>query len=311
MRIGMRHITAGIFGSPELAKKLAKAGTTNDIAIYNHASSEGVLTLVHPASDKLQPLLQCVNMIDFPIIVFKELTKEFAEQMVAVDSAGFHSGLIVADGIPEEQIRQAIKGSTLERFSMISSEPANVRQEIMKVQVKHDTNSPVWMPIDNYFDVKGAGTVALVIVRQGRVKKYDVLRVEPAGKEVTIKSMQAQDKDIESAEAGMRLGLSVKGVETSDLKRGYVICKSAKVAKEIKISYSKGRYTKEEIAKGGQLFICAGLQVIAARVEEADGKTARVKLEHPVAYQDKEKVLLGSTKTALPRIIGHGEILHG
>ena len=305
----MHHLTVGIFGNPELAKKLGKAGTTNDIAIYNHGSSEGVLTYVHPASERLQPLLQCVHMIDFPIIVFKEMTKEFAEQMVAVDSANFHEGLIVSDGIPEVQIRQAIKGSTLERFPILPAEAADIRQAILKIPVKRDLDSQAWLPIDNYFDVKGVGTVLLAIARQGRVKKYDTLRIEPLGKEVLVKGMQSQDKDIDSAEAGMRLGVNVKGAETSELKRGYVLCKSAKISKELKISYSKSRYTKEEIAKGGQLFICAGLQVIAAHVEEADGKHASLKLEHAIAYQDKEKVLLGSTKPALPRVIGHGEIL--
>jgi len=101
-----------VFGSPELAKKLAKQGTANDIVIYNHASSEGVLSYVHPSSEKLQPLLQSVHMVDAPIVVFKEMTKEFAEQLVAVDAAGFEKGILVSDGIPEEQIMQAVKGAS-------------------------------------------------------------------------------------------------------------------------------------------------------------------------------------------------------
>ncbi len=305
----MQHLTIGIFGSPELAKKMAKSGTINDLAIYSHASSEGVFTYVYPASEKLQPLLQCVHMIDFPIVVFKEVTKELGEQIVAVDAANFHFGIIASDGVPEEQIRQMTKGSSLERFAIVPAEPAEIRQQMQKFQPKRDTEAPVWMPLDNYFDVKGVGTVVLTIAKSGKVRKYDNLRIEPLGKEIMVKSMQSQDKDIESAEAGMRLGMSIKGADSAELKRGYVLCKSAKVAKELKISYHKSRYTKEEISKGGQVFICAGLQVIAGKVSDTDGSFAGIVLEHPIAFQENEKILIGSTKPSLPRVIGSGKII--
>ena len=76
------HITIGVFGDQELAKKLGKKGTTNDIAIYNHGSSEGVFTYVCPNSDKIQPLLQALNMIDLPVIVVNNLTKEIGEAII-------------------------------------------------------------------------------------------------------------------------------------------------------------------------------------------------------------------------------------
>ena len=304
----MAHINVGIFGDTDqtLAKKLAKAGTINDIAIYNHASSEGVFSYVCPNSDKLQPILQVVGMIDFPIVIFRALTKEFAEQMVAVDAARFEHGFIVADGVPEEQIKQVIKGSSLERFTLLGNDPNEIRQAVIRANVKRAEGDP-WLPIDNYFEVKGVGTVALTIVQQGKVKKYDTLRVEPLGKEVMIKGMQSQDRDIVESESGMRLGVNLKGTDSEELKRGYVICKSAIVAKSVKIKFTKSKYSREELTKGASVFISCGLQVIAATLADT-GSVLTLALERPLAYQAGEKCIISSTKQTLPRIIGFGII---
>ncbi|MFH1106223.1 MAG: elongation factor Tu, partial [Candidatus Aenigmatarchaeota archaeon] len=73
------HLTIGVFGDQTLAQRLGKKGTTNDIAIYNHGDSEGVFTYVCPNSEKIQPLLQALNMADIPILVANDLTKEIGE----------------------------------------------------------------------------------------------------------------------------------------------------------------------------------------------------------------------------------------
>ena len=300
------HLTVGVFGNNDIAKKLAKVGTTNDIAIYNHASSEGVLTYACPNSEKIQPLLQTIGMIDFPVIVFSQITKEFGEQVVALDAAGFSQGLIVADGVPEEQIKQTIKGSSLSSFPIISNDLVELRQAILKMPIARDFNSQPWLPVDNYFAVKGVGTVVLTIMKQGRLKKYDTLRLEPLGKEVMIKGIQSQDRDFTEAEAGMRLGLNIKGAETDELKRGYVVCKEAKVSKEVTATFAKSRYSKEEIVKGNQIHVSAGLQVIAATVQEIQSGKLVLKLEQPIAYMSGQKYILASTKQVMPRILGSG-----
>jgi selenocysteine-specific translation elongation factor len=304
----MNHITVGIFGNTELAKKLAKSGTTNDIAILNHASSEGVLTFAHPNSEKLQPLLQVIGMVDFPVLVLSQITKEIGEQIVALDAAGFPQGYIVADGIAEAEIKKIVKGSSLEKFPVISNDIAEIRQAILQTKIDRNLEAATWLPIDNYFNVKGVGTVALSIMKQGRVKKHDALRIEPLGKEATIKGIQSQDRDIAEAEAGMRLGLNLKGIEADELKRGYVICKEAKVAKEILATFAKSKYSKEEIAKGSQIFITAGLQVIAASVVDVKEGKIHLKLEQPLAYRQGDKCIFASTKPSLPRILGNGTL---
>lgn len=299
------HFTIGAFGNTDFVKKLAKAGTANDIAIYNHSSSEGVLTYVHALSDKIHTLLQVIGMTDLPVIWLSQLTPAVGEQIVALDAAGFLHGLIVADGIPREQITQLVKGSSLEAFDVVSNDIAELRQRILKTEIKHGDSRP-WVPVDNYFEVKGVGTVVLAVVKRGRIKKYDALRLEPLGKEVLIKGVQSQDKDVQEAETGMRVGLNIKGAEPDELKRGNVICKEAKVSKEVKALFTKSKYSKEQVENGSQLFVAADLQVVAAAVVEMQNAKISLRLEQQLAYHPGQKCIFASTKQLLPRILGSG-----
>src|SRR4030042_392970 len=214
------HLTVGIFGDQELAKKLGKKGTANDIEIYNHASSEGVFIYVCPNSEKVQSLLQVLNMIDIPVLVANNLTKEIGEMIIGIDEMKFGKSFIITS--MKYELLKRIKDTSLEKFEFIDEE--NLRQALLKLKIERQYDYPI-MPIDNYFLVKSVGTIVLTIIKSGRIKKYDKLFVEPIGKEVMIKGIQSQDNDIEEAEAGMRVGLNLKGIESDEIKRGFVVCR--------------------------------------------------------------------------------------
>ncbi len=293
------HLTLGVFGDNELLKKLGKQGTVNDIMIYNHASSEGVFTFVAPNSERIQPLLQAISMTDVPV-VSGELTKEVAEQIVALDAYGFEKGFLIG-----EHFQKFVKDTSLENFEIVSDEK-ELREKIKSLEPRALTGN-VWAPVDNYFNVKSVGTVVLTVLKGGQIKKYDKLLVQPIGKEAVVKGIQSQDNDIDEAYNGMRLGLNLKGVEADDLKRGYVICKEANVSKTLKIEFKKSKFSKETIDVGTSVLLSIGLQVIAAKVE-ANGAEMTLTLEHPAAYFPGQRCIIASTKQTLPRIIGGGVI---
>ena len=138
-----------IVGDQELAKRLGKKGTTNDIAIYNHGSSEGVITYVSPNSEKIQPMLQVLNMIDVPVIVVKDMTKEIGEILIGIDEMKFKKGFIITD--VEDVVRQFIKGTSLENFEF--TEEKELRTKLLETKVER--GEELYVPIDNYFNVKG------------------------------------------------------------------------------------------------------------------------------------------------------------
>jgi selenocysteine-specific translation elongation factor len=295
------HLTVGIFGDQELAKRLGKKGTTNDIAIYNHGSSEGVLTYVCPNSEKIQPLLQVLNMIDVPVIAIKGMTKEIGEILIGIDEMKFKKGFIITD--VKETVQQFIKGTSLENFEF--TDEKELRTKLLETKIERGEETEV--PIDNYFNVKGIGTVILGMVRNGKVNLHDKLFIEPLGREVTVKGIQSQDKDIKETEPGMRVGLNLKGVEVDEIKRGFVLCKSTEKSNEIKIRFSKNKFFKQEISKGMQVFLSVGLQMATCNVETVDEEMV-LKSNQIIAYRKNQICLLASQNDIMPRIIGSGII---
>jgi selenocysteine-specific translation elongation factor len=297
------NLNIGIFGDMELAGRLGKKGTVNDIAMFNHASSEGIFTYVCPNSPKIQTLLQVLNMIDLPVLVVKELTKETGEAIIGIDAMNFPKGFIITE--MRDAIGQFIKGTSLEKFEMIDE--AILRQKLLEVKIERNDDF-LLVPIDNYFNVKGIGTVILSVIKSGKVRLHDKVMVEPLGKEVLIKGIQVNDKDMEEADAGTRVGLNLKDVEVDDLKRGYVICKSIDKSSQLTIKFGKSRFFKQEIKQGMPAFISVGVQAIACSIE-LTGDTMTVKAIQPVAYRKGQQCIVASQNEILPRIIGSGIIL--
>ena len=69
--------------------------------------------------------------------------------------------------------------------------------------------------------MKGVGLVVLGFVLSGNVSIHDKLRMIPgaSGKFAEVKGIQVNDEDQESTERGIRVGLSLKGVELKDLEK--------------------------------------------------------------------------------------------
>jgi selenocysteine-specific elongation factor len=297
------NLNIGIFGDLEIAAKLGKKGTTNDISMFNHASSEGIMTYVAPNSPKIQPLLQVLNMIDLPVLVVKDLTKEIGEMIIGIDQMDFQKGFIITQ---TDTIKQFIKGTSLERFEMI--EEADLWPKLLETKIERKDDF-LFIPVDNFFTVKGIGTVVLSVIKGGKVNLHDKLIVEPLGKEVIVKGIQVNDKDMDDAEAGTRVGLNLKGVESDEMKRGYVLCRD-KVEKsnELTISFKKSKFFRQEVTAGMQAFVSVGLQAIACKVESV-GDTMKIKSNQTIVFRKGQKCVIASQNEILPRIIGSGNII--
>ena len=297
------HLTIGIFGDQEVAKKLGKKGTTNDIAFYNHGSSEGIFTFVCPNSEKIQSLLQVLNMIDIPVIVVGELTKEIGETIIAVNEMNFNQGFIITE--QRDTISSFVKGTSLERFEII--EEGQVWPKLLETKIERNDDFLV-IPVDNYFNVKAVGTVILGIIKSGKINLHEKVLVEPLGKEVVVKGIQSNDRDIEEADAGMRVGLNLKGVEADELRRGYVICRGIEKSKDIAIRFSKNKFFKQELTQGMPVLLSVGLQVISCNIESL-GSELKIKSNQLIVYRKNQNCIIASQNDIMPRIIGSGSII--
>ncbi len=242
-------------------------------------------------------------MIDLPVLVINGLTKEIGEMIVGINEMNFDKGFIIT-GIKDE-IQPLIKNTSLEKFEII--EENALWPKILQSKIERQDDF-LMIPIDNYFNVKGVGTVILGVIKSGKIELHDKLIVEPLGKEVVVKGIQSHDKDIEEASAGMRIGLNIKGIEIEELKRGFFIVKDkVEKASEITIKFSKNMFSKQEIKQGTLVLLSVDLQVFSCIVESI-GNELKLISDQKIAYRKNQHCMIASQNDILPRIIGSGII---
>ena len=126
--------------------------------------------------------------------------------------------------------------------------------------------------VDRVFSLRGIGTVATGTLWSGTVGEGDVLRAEPAGRDVRVRSVQVHDRPVERAEAGQRVALALPGVERSELRRGDALVAPGSLRPSYRLDVALDEL--EPIADGARLHVHHGTGAVLARVVRAGGVRA-------------------------------------
>jgi len=101
-----------------------------------------------------------------------------------------------------------------------------------------DTDKPFLMPIEDVFSITGRGTVATGRIEAGIINTGDPVDIVGMGDEKltsTITGVEMFRKILDRGEAGDNVGLLLRGIEKTDIKRGMVIAKKDSVKPHKKI----------------------------------------------------------------------------
>jgi selenocysteine-specific translation elongation factor len=210
--------------------------------------------------------------------------------------------------VDREKLKTLLKGTSLANYQFVDSID-QLKQEMAKLKPK-SSDGPLMIPVDHAFDVKGVGTVALGVVKQGTVKVYDELTLLPGKKNVLVKSIQMHDDPVESSSSPARVGLAIKGPGADDISRGDVICApdALKVSSgPITIRFAKSPFFKGDLPDNHTYMISVGMQVKAAKVK-LEGETLQVTPEKPIVYQQGQTLVLLKPDSQGTRIAGKGSI---
>jgi selenocysteine-specific elongation factor len=82
------------------------------------------------------------------------------------------------------------------------------------------SDRPTRLYVDRSFTLRGIGTVVTGTLWSGILGAGDALRLEPAGRDVRVRSVQVHDREVELAEPGQRVAVSLPGVERTEARRG-------------------------------------------------------------------------------------------
>jgi len=91
-----------------------------------------------------------------------------------------------------------------------------------------DTEKPFLMSIEDVFTIQGRGTVATGRIETGVINTGDPVEILGMGTEKltsTVTGVEMFRKILDRGEAGDNVGLLLRGIDKTDIKRGMVICK--------------------------------------------------------------------------------------
>ena len=304
----MRSINFVVLGEQTIANDFGKKGTSTDLTLYDKKESDVIQTWIVPNGfpEKIQPLLQAINIAEYVIFYVASLDRYVGEQIIALDMLGKSDGIISHSyEVDENQFNSMIKGTVLKNYKKIDS--PNIKQELSSfVPITND--GPIQIVIDHCFDVKGVGTVVLGKILQGTVKQYDKLKHLPTGSEVMIKSIQMYDDDMKEAVCPARVGLSLKGIKPDEIQRGDILTidDSLEVKTELLITFNQSPYYKEKISDNQMCLLNIGLQIKAAKISSIS--PFKLTLEKPIICKKNDICLLIRPESTSVRIIGSGKI---
>ena len=105
------------------------------------------------------------------------------------------------------------------------------------------------MPVEDVFSITGRGTVATGRIERGVINSGDPVDILGMGAEnlkSTVTGVEMFRKILDRGEAGDNVGLLLRGIEKTEIKRGMVICKPGSVTPHHKFKAEVYVLSKEE-----------------------------------------------------------------
>jgi elongation factor Tu len=114
---------------------------------------------------------------------------------------------------------------------------------------ERDRDKPFLMPIEDVFSITGRGTVATGRIETGVANTGEAVEIIGFGDEKltsTITGVEMFRKILSTGEAGDNVGILLRGIEKSEIRRGMVICKPGSITPHKKFKAEVYILKKEE-----------------------------------------------------------------
>jgi selenocysteine-specific elongation factor len=209
----------------------------------------------------------------------------------AVDAETLELALAEAQELVPEAEAVAVSAKTGEGLDELRAALASVATG------RAHAEGPTRLYLDRVFTLRGIGTVVTGTLWSGSIGEGDELRIEPAGLDARVRSVQVHDRAVERAEAGQRVAVALPGIERHQLSRGDALVEPGAYP----VTY------RLDIAAEGDLPAAVTVHVGTADVPARlvrKGRYAQLRLEQPVVAARGDRVVLRTDST-----VGGGIVL--
>lgn len=315
----MGNLNVAAVGAKGLAEAVGKKGTVTDMTFFELKKGTDSVTLIEPSKypEKLSSLFYSVGMSEFVILTVDAIDASLGETIVMVDLFGIDKGWIVLRNyIQPEQLAPLLAGTSLEKYPVIEENAVKIREDLIAMACAEGRTAGEGTcgscPVDSHFNVKGVGTVVLGSVIDGHFRKHDKMQVFPLKKEVVLKSIQKHDIDSDNGVKGDHVGLALRGIESDDLDRGYVITTdpSVKITDRVSGKCTLVKYWPSPLKEGMVLHVGHWMQMIPCRITAVDNgtdfrnATVTMELESGMIHKPGDKAVMMYLEGGKLRVVG-------
>ena len=321
--IAMPVLNVAFVGSEEFAKKIAKKGDVRDIEsyVYKETGSNGVriLSLLRPLRhpERIRPLLSVLNVAKIGMVEITTVDAALGEVLVAFGAARItvgHAIINPTDGnwVDPNQVKMILSQAGLEKWQLHETMPDehSLRESLLSEIDSSGENEALVIPIDQHFNVKGVGLVAIGYVQSGKILKHDEVTILPANEKGIARSLQVMDDDVGESVQGDRVGVALRNLREEALHRGCILIHvdSEAMIRHDKslISIEKAPFQKRDLAIGSVIHAAVDLQFIVGRIVSIDGPKLTVEWEQPLWIRTKGEcpVIIAQLDAGNMRIMG-------
>ena len=332
----MPVLNIAMIGSDDLAKEIAKPTDQRDVHTYVHketgADGPRILSIIRPAKypERLRPFLNALSAARVGIIEISAIDATLGEALVAFASSKIELGIAIInapDGgwIDEQQVKMLFNQAGLDKWIFSTKDGIELRNQLYEFmdkienELKKSSSSPLVIPIDQHFNVKGIGLVAIGYVQSGTVNVHDELYLLPAKGTGNAKSLQVMDDDVPTATAGDRVGIALRNAKEEHLSSGSILVHPEVEDKKTNISiplavqlHTKSSvkletspFQKRVLVQGDVVHASVDLQFVVGRVKNSSGEELIIEWDSPlfIRRENPEPTVL-SQLDSKPRILG-------
>ena len=324
-RICLNGNLVGVFGSNAASKasflsSIGKKSETEGIIVYQRNEAGKKFSLLDDSvyPEKIQGYARIASISDHAYYIFPtdaKLSPSDGELAILLDSFGLKGEIVVVDGSKtavSDIVRSSFKGLSLSSYEIEERSSKSSMINLSRIGSKSDyPKDQTLVYIDRAFSVKGVGVVVLGFVLCGKVSVHDKLRILPSesNKLAEIKGIQISDEDHDSTESGIRVGLSLKGIELKDLsKMSWMDDGSFKLSSSLEFSFKQCPYYKQPTVDR-DLHLEASGEMLVTKIVQGKTPDSRIaKLQDAIPCWEGMNVCIIDLNSKALRVAGGGHV---
>ena len=321
----MSVLNVALISSEEFARNLGKKGDVRDIESYIFKENRDgeILTLSflrplkHPES--IRPLLSVLDVAKAGIIEVKRIDAQFGEIVVAFGCSNIESGYVIIDSqvdewIDPEKIRIILDQAGLSSWKIYDEKIQNheLREFLFQKMsnIENHSEEPLIVTIDQSFNVKGVGLVAIGYVQSGSISKFDDVEIIPSKQIGVAKSLQVMDDNVDTAFSGDRVGIALRNVKSQIIPKGSIITnlgsKALEPVEKSNLTLEMAPFQKKTLMEGDVIHASSNLQFVVGRILSLNNNKISIKWDNPlwIRVDGKSRITIVQLDAEPMRIIG-------